>query len=106
MELLGQEDLKDTTRDSVYYYLLPWARWLDRRNCRPTDQLLKEHLIERKLAKLSYIKIGNWCVKFCNWYVPGHEKLELIAPVGLARERATLEMPRAMVDELGEYLMA
>ena len=69
MDRLDGTEYADTSRDNVYYYLMPWARWLDRRKCKPTDQLLKEHLIERDLVTSSYHKIGDWCVKFCNYYL-------------------------------------
>ena len=80
--------------------------WITERGARPTAQRIKDHLIKRKLARTSYYKIGCAIVDFCNYYLEHWEAVSLIKPVGHAKERATLVMPRPMVDELAGYVQA
>ena len=83
---------------------MPWVKWLTKRGSKPSTQLIKEHLLERKLTRLSWVKIGWAIVNFCNWYLEGWERVEFINPVGQAKERDTLAMPREMVDELAGWI--
>ena len=65
-----------------------------------------ESLVEREVARTSYYKIGCAIVDFCNYYLEHWEAVSLIKPVGHAKEKATLVMPRPMVDEFAGYVQA
>ena len=56
------------------------------------------------MTRLSYWKIGKAIVAFCNHYLEGR-RVKLIPPLGLAKEKATVAMPRQMVKALTEHVV-
>ena len=105
MELVRIRGDKDSSRKTLRGQLNKWCRWIEERGSRPTDQLIKEHLIWRKVSRLTYFKIGYAIVDFSNYHLQQWDHVGLIAPVGHVRERDTQVMPREMVDALGEYAL-
>ena len=83
-------------------FLIPWVEWLNKNGQRPTTQRILEYLETREglTTKGSYKKIGFVIVAFTNRYLPSGERVELIPPLGFAKEKATLAMPRYMLDAL------
>ena len=101
LQLTLKQGDRQSTVSTLRAYLAPWVDWIRLRGSRPTDQLLKQYLSkENAFVRTSYYKIGRAIVDFTNHYVQRFDKVELIKPRGPQKERATLAMPRKMVEAL------
>ena len=104
--LQKRENKAHNTIKSLESTLNPWVDWLKKNGSRPTDQRLLEYLeTQLKLTKRgSYWKVGKAIKMFTNRFLVDR-KIELVPPVGYTKEKATLAMPRSMLDALTEHVV-